>query len=476
MLSGNGIPLHRITSLGYGNFCILGYSASKSQKGERQQAVPDQPFQFQGVGNDVSQSCPQGVQHPESRLNFGLHGTSDLHGSSIFNTVAGLHNPLQEQFTASQREYEALWKDTFSRLDRCFEDDRINGVAFAVKWIKKGEDFMLRDNAVRNMPFQFYYVCFSVQEFENDYHNPRETVSTTQSRTVSHITTKLDEFDATQQRWLYSMRPPKPSPTTPSTPRASPTSSRRHARGASPAKTLILTTRLSTAKSESMAHTARIMSWRRCGMSNSTLGQSTTRWEWVILYLKMKLTICLVGNEPFPFPFPSTTTPTLVFINNPAPAPTGPRAMNSTPVPDPYPPVYIPGPPQTPNTNTGGFSPAPGSGSRAHLSQHHQGSSPASGLQNEFSIRGMAGKGVNGGSLRYANMGQAYNNRPTRGRGTVDPSLNLNAEPVGGAARRAENGGGNSSAGGGGGVPRGRGAVYAARRQLKIVRRIQGRN
>ncbi|KAG4415705.1 hypothetical protein IFR04_011162 [Cadophora malorum] len=184
------------------------------------------------------------------------------------------------------------------------------------------------------------------------------------------------------------------------------------------------------------------------------------------------------GDEPFPFPFPSTTAPTLISASNPAPAPTGPRAMNSAPVPNPYPPVYIPGPPQTPVVNTGGSSPATGSGTRAQLTHHHQGSPPGSGLRNEFSIRGMAGKNANGGSPRYINMGQAYNNRPTRGRGIVDrePRQNLNSEPVGSSGRGPEHGGSNGNGGGSGGIQRGRGAVYAARRQLKIARRAQGRN
>ncbi|KAK0115527.1 hypothetical protein ONS95_000194 [Cadophora gregata] len=182
------------------------------------------------------------------------------------------------------------------------------------------------------------------------------------------------------------------------------------------------------------------------------------------------------GNEPFPFPFPSIATPTIISTSNPAPAPTGPRAMNSTPVPNPFPPVYIPGPLQTPNINTGGFrihpAPVPGSGTRAQLSHQHQGSSPASGSRSQFSIRGMAGKGVSGGPSQYRHMGQAYNNRPTRGRGIIErePRQNPNSEPAGGGARGVENGDG------GGGGQRGRGAVYAARRQLKVARRTQGRN
>ncbi|KAH6711317.1 hypothetical protein BKA61DRAFT_676527 [Leptodontidium sp. MPI-SDFR-AT-0119] len=183
------------------------------------------------------------------------------------------------------------------------------------------------------------------------------------------------------------------------------------------------------------------------------------------------------GSEPFPFPFPSTTTATLISATNPAPVPTGPRAMNSTPVPNPYPPMYIPGPPQTPiiNTiNTGRFSPAPapGSGSRANLSQyqnqyqHHQGSSPASGLKNGFTIRGIAA----GGSPRYSNMGQAYNNRPTRGRGTDESRGTVVSKGGEGGGPRLED------SRGGGGQRNGRGAVYAARRQLKIARRTGGRN
>ncbi|KAG4434066.1 hypothetical protein IFR05_010455 [Cadophora sp. M221] len=203
------------------------------------------------------------------------------------------------------------------------------------------------------------------------------------------------------------------------------------------------------------------------------------------------------GTEPFPFPFPSTTTPTLISATNPAPAPTGPRAMKSTPVPNPYPPMYIPGPPQTPviNTNTGRFgpAPAPGSGSRAHLSQYqnqnqqYQGSSPASGLRNGFTIRGLA---ASGGSPRYRNIGQAYNNRPTRGRGTDESRGVVGSEGGEGSGQNLESGrsGGNGGnqrldnpvgggGGGGGGQQRnGRGAVYAARRQLKIARRTGGRN
>lgn len=195
-------------------------------------------------------------------------------------------------------------------------------------------------------------------------------------------------------------------------------------------------------------------------------------------YLKVKLISFVVGDEPFPFPFPSIATPTLISASNPAPAPTGPRAMNSTPVPNPYPPVYIPGPPQTPVFSTGGFSPATGSGTRSHLIHHNQGSSPGSGLRNEFTIRGMAARNSNGGSLRYVNMGQAYNNRPTRGRGIIErePRQNPNSEPVGGGVQGTENNNGNRNGGGVGGVQRGRGAVYAARRQLKIARRTQGRN
>jgi len=230
-------------------------------------------------------------------------------------------------------------------------------------------------------------------------------------------------------------------------------------------------------------------------MSSSIPGRSTVRlWSFVYFaqrsspringrdcvmsYLRAKLINFLVGDEPFPFPFPSTTAPTLISASNPAPAPTGPRAMNSTPVPNPYPPVYIPGPSRTPFVNTGGSSPATGSGTRAQLTHHHQGSPPGSGLRNEFSIRGMAGKNANGGSPRYINMGQAYNNRPSRGRGIVDrePRQNLNSEPVGSSGRGPEHGGSNGNGGGSGGVQRGRGAVYAARRQLKIVRRAQGRN
>ncbi|KAH7319417.1 hypothetical protein BKA65DRAFT_482923 [Rhexocercosporidium sp. MPI-PUGE-AT-0058] len=197
------------------------------------------------------------------------------------------------------------------------------------------------------------------------------------------------------------------------------------------------------------------------------------------------------GVEPFPFPFPSTTTATLISATNPAPAPMGSQAMNSTPVLNPYPPMYTPGEPHTPVTNahnTCRFSPAPGSGSRAHLSQylnqHHQGSSPESGLRNGFMIRGLAG---NTGSPRYSNMGQAYNNRPTRGRGTYESRGAVGSEGYDGGERSGQpldykrSGGGQGgerveNGGGGGGQRNGRGAVYAARRQLKIARRTGGRN
>lgn len=67
-------------------------------------------------------------------------------------------------------------------------------------------------------------------------------------------------------------------------------------------------------------------------------------------------------------------------------------------------------------------------------------------------------------------MGQAYNNRPTRGRGTDESRGTVVSKGGEGGGPRLED------SRGGGGQRNGRGAVYAARRQLKIARRTGGRN
>ncbi|CZT03068.1 uncharacterized protein RAG0_09945 [Rhynchosporium agropyri] len=185
------------------------------------------------------------------------------------------------------------------------------------------------------------------------------------------------------------------------------------------------------------------------------------------------------GTEPFPFPFPSTTSAILISATNPAPTPTGPRALNSTPIPNPYPPMYIPAAPQTPKIATPShFSPAPGSGSRANLSQNYKGSSPASGPRPGFTIRGLA---ANGGSPGFRHMGQAYNHRPTRCRGSDEQRGKENIrsggttvyEKVDRSGHASQNGG---DFGGGRMYKNGRGAVHAARRQLKIAKRAGGRD
>ncbi|PBP16321.1 hypothetical protein BUE80_DR012977 [Diplocarpon rosae] len=216
-------------------------------------------------------------------------------------------------------------------------------------------------------------------------------------------------------------------------------------------------------------------------------------------------------SEPFPFPFPSATLPLLISNDNPAPEPNGPRPTNSTPVANPFPPIYTPNPrtPEQSRPNAHASFPA-----EAHQALHHI---PVQRSAISFAIRGIAalnrGSPVRGiaptnlslplhgisnanvgrpynnsqrSPLAYtkANIGRAYNNGSTRRRASSGrgqslgrmPSLESRKVPTVGAADGGDVRGNSRGAGVGIAKRHGRTAVEAARRQMKISRRTGGKH
>ncbi|CAL3972323.1 unnamed protein product [Diplocarpon coronariae] len=223
-------------------------------------------------------------------------------------------------------------------------------------------------------------------------------------------------------------------------------------------------------------------------------------------------------SEPFPFPFPSTALPLLISSNNPAPEPTGPRPTNSTPVANPYPPIYTPGPRIPEHFKQVSRSSLPVEVQHASRGLHRQSSadsliirgaaalnrghaSPvtdhpafqgAAYMNRSSPLHGNSNADVgrlynkNQRSLSDANasIGRAYNNRSSRGRASTGrgillgtrPSLESRMGPTAGAANGVAGHGNSRSAGVGVAKRHRRTAVEAARRQMKISRRTGGMN